>query len=171
MKNADIFLLVSVRDVIDAVHRAFGAPGDYGYGTPQGDALFRLYKQRAALQVAIEAAEKPSPYHPRPKGAAERAHKLLIAPGYANLRGPSSLDEPVAEVQVVRVEALNEDERSFLGACLATSIANALPHHPVAALVLLMPGVAGCGRVVRACGEEILRLGRQSASSTDQGSR
>lgn len=31
------------------IKKAFGAPGDYGYGTPRGDALFDAYK------VAIEA--------------------------------------------------------------------------------------------------------------------
>lgn len=56
MSPADLFLLVSVRQAIDATLRAFGAPGDYGYGTPQGDALFELYKQRAAVADALEAA-------------------------------------------------------------------------------------------------------------------
>ncbi len=56
MSPADLFLLVSVRQAIETVHRAFGAPGDHGYGTPQGDALFELYKQRAAVADALEAA-------------------------------------------------------------------------------------------------------------------
>lgn len=29
---------------IEAVHKVFGAPGDYGYDTPEGDALFALYR-------------------------------------------------------------------------------------------------------------------------------
>lgn len=51
------YLLIAVRDAIAATHRALGAPGDYGYGTPQGDALFELYKQRAAVADALEADE------------------------------------------------------------------------------------------------------------------
>lgn len=35
---------MTIRDAIDAVHRAFGAPGDWGYGTPKGEALFALYR-------------------------------------------------------------------------------------------------------------------------------
>lgn len=27
------------------IHRAFGAPGDWGYDTPLGDALYRFYQQ------------------------------------------------------------------------------------------------------------------------------
>ena len=61
MSAPDRFLLIAVRDAIAAVHRAFGAPGDYGYGTPKGDALFELYKQRAAIADAIEAGEQRSP--------------------------------------------------------------------------------------------------------------
>ncbi|ODT55707.1 MAG: hypothetical protein ABS59_02900 [Methylobacterium sp. SCN 67-24] len=81
MKNADIFLLVSVREAIDAVHRALGAPGDHGYSTPAGAALFELYKQRAALAAALDEAGRKagsdcsgavSPYQPTPKGKAER---------------------------------------------------------------------------------------------------
>lgn len=37
---------------ITALHRAFGAPGDYGYGTPKGEALYGLY----VAQVEIHAA-------------------------------------------------------------------------------------------------------------------
>lgn len=29
---------------VDQVHAAFGAPGDFGYGTPIGDALAKLYR-------------------------------------------------------------------------------------------------------------------------------
>lgn len=29
---------------IEEIHHAFGAPGDWGYGTPIGDALARLYR-------------------------------------------------------------------------------------------------------------------------------
>lgn len=37
---------------IDQVHAAFGAPGDYGYGTRQGDALFALYKAGYEVRAA-----------------------------------------------------------------------------------------------------------------------
>jgi len=30
---------------LDQVHRAFGAPGDFGYDTPIGDALANLYRE------------------------------------------------------------------------------------------------------------------------------
>lgn len=28
----------------EEIHVAFGAPGDFGYGTPLGDALYKLYR-------------------------------------------------------------------------------------------------------------------------------
>lgn len=43
-----------IQDAIDAVHKAFGAPGDWGYGTPKGDALFALYR---CLTVTERVAE------------------------------------------------------------------------------------------------------------------
>ncbi|HWJ71905.1 MAG TPA: hypothetical protein VNX29_01950 [Kaistia sp.] len=43
-----------VAAAIDALHAAFGAPGDYGYGTPKGDALFALYRLRAELETPAE---------------------------------------------------------------------------------------------------------------------
>lgn len=73
MTEAERCQLVAVRDAIDAIRRAFGAPGDYGYGTPQGEALFELYKQRAAVADALEAAI--SPYRPQEKGRIERTHR------------------------------------------------------------------------------------------------
>lgn len=30
------------------IHRTFGAPGDWGYHTPLGDALYRLYSEKEA---------------------------------------------------------------------------------------------------------------------------
>lgn len=32
---------------VEQIHRAFGAPGDFGYETPLGDALSRLYREPA----------------------------------------------------------------------------------------------------------------------------
>jgi hypothetical protein len=34
-----------------SIHQAFGAPGDWGYGTPIGDALSALYKTPRAVAV------------------------------------------------------------------------------------------------------------------------
>lgn len=36
-------------EAVNATLKAFGAPGDHGYGTPEGQALFELHKARAAL--------------------------------------------------------------------------------------------------------------------------
>jgi len=38
---------------IDAIHAAFGAPGDYGYETREGKALFSLYKFQVRLRDVI----------------------------------------------------------------------------------------------------------------------
>ncbi|NTG07203.1 hypothetical protein [Rhizobium rhizogenes] len=46
--------LTAVSAAIDAVHKAFGAPGDYGYGTPKGDALIALYRSEINLDRAEE---------------------------------------------------------------------------------------------------------------------
>lgn len=46
---SDTELLTRINDAIAEIHGAFGAPGDFGYETPQGVALFRLYKLRPAL--------------------------------------------------------------------------------------------------------------------------
>ena len=42
-------------EAIIAVHKAFGAPGDYGYGTSQGQALQHLY---AAGELASRTKKK-----------------------------------------------------------------------------------------------------------------
>ena len=43
-------------ELIDAVHAAFGAPGDYGYGTRQGRVLFELYRFQTELRATIRQA-------------------------------------------------------------------------------------------------------------------
>jgi hypothetical protein len=43
---------------IPAIHRAFGAPGDFGYETPIGDALARLYRSHKMLDAAPEEDER-----------------------------------------------------------------------------------------------------------------
>lgn len=42
---------------INAIHSAFGAPGDYGYESRQGQALFGLYRFQMELRAAIQQAE------------------------------------------------------------------------------------------------------------------
>jgi hypothetical protein len=42
---------------INSIHKAFGAPGDHGYGTPEGKALYELYKSQLTIRSAIDAAE------------------------------------------------------------------------------------------------------------------
>lgn len=39
---------------ITAVLAAFGAPGDYGYETREGKALFALYRFQAELRAALQ---------------------------------------------------------------------------------------------------------------------
>lgn len=41
---------------IGALHKAFGAPGDYGYETREGAALFRIYQFQRQLLDALIAA-------------------------------------------------------------------------------------------------------------------
>ena len=38
---------------IHEIHKAFGAPGDYGYSTKEGKALFGLYRAGNDLQSAL----------------------------------------------------------------------------------------------------------------------
>lgn len=48
-------------EAIEQVHQAFGAPGDWGYGTPKGDALMALYRARYEAQCAADAEPTPRP--------------------------------------------------------------------------------------------------------------
>lgn len=45
--------VVEIRAAIDEIKRVFGAPGDHGYGTPEGEALFRLFRAQVALHNAL----------------------------------------------------------------------------------------------------------------------
>jgi hypothetical protein len=47
-----------VESQISAIHAAFGAPGDHGYESREGKALFELYKSQAELRSAIQLVEK-----------------------------------------------------------------------------------------------------------------
>ncbi len=45
----DAYLLQALARIIEKssveeIHRAFGAPGDWGYGTPIGEALYSVYR-------------------------------------------------------------------------------------------------------------------------------
>lgn len=41
---------------ISAIHDVFGAPGDYGYESREGKALYELYKFQVELRAAIRQA-------------------------------------------------------------------------------------------------------------------
>lgn len=41
----------------EEIHKAFGAPGDFGYETPIGEALARLYRAECERRQAKEAAD------------------------------------------------------------------------------------------------------------------
>lgn len=43
-------------DQITAIHEALGAPGDYGYESPAGRALYALYKFQVELRAALAKA-------------------------------------------------------------------------------------------------------------------
>lgn len=49
--------LLSIAEAIDEqisdIHAAFGAPGDYGYESREGKALYALYKSQVELRAAI----------------------------------------------------------------------------------------------------------------------
>jgi hypothetical protein len=47
--------LKEVDTQISAIHAAFGAPGDFGYETREGKALFALYKSQVALRATIRS--------------------------------------------------------------------------------------------------------------------
>jgi|GEM_PF-1281355 len=56
-------LLESVKlanSMVDQIHKAFGAPGDYGYETKEGKALFALYKTSGVFAAAIRKATQPA---------------------------------------------------------------------------------------------------------------
>ena len=49
--------LRSLDECINRIHGAFGAPGDYGYATLKGAALFELYRAQPPLRAAISELE------------------------------------------------------------------------------------------------------------------
>lgn len=55
--NPDLLTIAkAVDERIDAVHAAFGAPGDWGYEFAEGKALYELYKAQIELRAAIRQA-------------------------------------------------------------------------------------------------------------------
>jgi hypothetical protein len=57
--SAETELLERARAEILAVRKAFGAPGDYGYGTPQGKALKALYDLHNEIATALKPSAPP----------------------------------------------------------------------------------------------------------------
>ena len=51
---------VAADEQISAIHAAFGAPGDYGYESREGKALFALYRFQAELRAVIWEAGGPT---------------------------------------------------------------------------------------------------------------
>lgn len=43
-----------VVDEIDAIHKAYGAPGDYGYGTDLAQVLLQVYRLAPVLDDALK---------------------------------------------------------------------------------------------------------------------
>lgn len=46
----------AIDEQITAIHAAFGAPGDYGYESREGKALFALYRFQSEQRAALCAA-------------------------------------------------------------------------------------------------------------------
>ena len=42
----DVLRCFAEKATVQEIHRTFGAPGDWGYHTPLGDALYRLYSEK-----------------------------------------------------------------------------------------------------------------------------
>ena len=54
-------------DAIHDVHRAFGAPGDYGYDSKEGKALLRLYDSTQKLAPHLPKRQAPANMEGTPK--------------------------------------------------------------------------------------------------------
>ncbi len=89
------------------IHAAFGAPGDWGYGTPIGDALRALYSAPATPAATLTVDERIAQ-----AVAAERAAMLAIVDadlaelealeGIRPDRGPSVIGWRIESVRAVR---------------------------------------------------------------------
>jgi hypothetical protein len=56
MGNALLKAAEAADQQINAIHTAFGAPGDHGYESREGKALYELYKFQVELRAAIRQA-------------------------------------------------------------------------------------------------------------------
>ena len=56
MNQALLSVAKAADEQISAIHTAFGAPGDYGYESREGKALYSLYKFQVELRAAIRQA-------------------------------------------------------------------------------------------------------------------
>lgn len=58
--------LRGAEEAISAIYKAFGSPGDYGYETKEGKALFALYRfQASVLSSALQEASAPAARVPK----------------------------------------------------------------------------------------------------------
>jgi hypothetical protein len=61
MKPSARTMLSETLIIIETIHRAFGAPGDYGYNSAQGKALYALYKLTPDIHEALKRPEPAGP--------------------------------------------------------------------------------------------------------------
>ena len=52
--------LTKLFEAVHEIKRAFGAPGDFGYETREGKALYALYAAAAELRQADDASRAPA---------------------------------------------------------------------------------------------------------------
>ena len=64
MDNKLIEVAKAAINEMDAIYGAFGAPGDWGYSTKEGKALFSLYRIRVDLARAVDAAQSQQADNP-----------------------------------------------------------------------------------------------------------
>ena len=101
---------------ISTIHAAFGSPGDYGYESREGKALFALYRFQAELQAAIQNGEIK-----HPTGSEEFAARL----DNCGVPAPWRLcDEEVGEILAANgAPACNADTVGNLSEDDATQVA------------------------------------------------
>lgn len=100
--------LGALLEAVDQLKRAFGAPGDYGYGTKEGDALFALYKARAefphgAMTTIIDTLRRARQFI--------QDHKALIIESHSHLNQDllpiaGTLDTDAAEEIAAQLDPL-----------------------------------------------------------------
>ncbi|TXH35264.1 MAG: hypothetical protein E6Q98_15850 [Rhodospirillaceae bacterium] len=70
---------------IDQLKAAFGAPGDYGYGTREGKALFSVYQAAAAFKTIATTPQEHHQNELREALKACRVENLLVQAGSLTL--------------------------------------------------------------------------------------